>query len=378
MRRSSTWLEWPGMSAPAESRDEMFRAGIDVLVNAVQACAFPGAVAAITIGGELVASEVVGRFTYESDSPQVTPHTIYDLASVSKVVATTTMAMLVYERGELDLDTPVCAVLPEFAAAEVAANDPRRREITLRMLLLHSSGLPGYERLFERARTCEDLVRAALALPLTADPGTRIEYSDVGFIVLGLALERLAGEPLDSFCQREIFGPLGMAHTCFRPPASCRVAIPPTEDDRAFRGRVIQGEVHDENAWVMGGIAGHAGVFSTANDVARFAAAILSGGHPILRPDTVELFTHAVEIGGTRHALGWDVPTPPSQAGRLFSPRSFGHLGFTGTSLWIDPERQLSVTLLTNRTWPDRKSDAIRTVRPAFHDAVVQAVDKHL
>ncbi len=362
---------------PHPSQHEVFAFSLKILRDGISARAFPGASVALTLSGKLIASEAFGRYTYDLDSPLATPDTIYDLASLSKVVATTTMAMLLYERGELDLDTPVGAVLPEFAAAQVAANDPRRREITFRMLLLHSSGLPGYERLFERALTPEDLIRAALALPLTADPGTRIEYSDVGFIVLGLALERLAGEPLECFCQREIFGPLGMAHTCFRPSASCRAAIPPTEDDRAFRGRVIQGEVHDENAWVMGGVAGHAGVFSTANDVARFAAAILSGGHPILRPDTVELFTRAVEIGGTRHALGWDVPTPPSQAGRLLSPRSFGHLGFTGTSLWIDPERQLSVTLLTNRTWPDRKSEAIKNVRPCFHDAVVEAIERH-
>ncbi len=363
---------------PHSSQHEIFASSLNLLQDGLSARAFPGASVALTLRGKLIVSKAVGRFTYDSDSPPVTPDTIYDLASLSKVIATTAMAMLLYERGELDLDAPVCVVLPEFAAAEGAAHDRRRREITFRMLLLHSSGLPAYERLFERSRTREDLVRAALALPLTAEPGFRVKYSDIGFIILGLALERIAGEPLERFCQREIFGPLGMAHTCFCPPVSCRAAIPPTEDDRAFRGRVIQGEVHDENAWVMGGVAGHAGVFSTAHDVARFAAAMLSGGHSILRPDTVELFTSAVEIGGTRHALGWDVPTPPSQAGRRFSPRSFGHLGFTGTSLWIDPERQLSVILLTNRTWPDRKSDAIRAVRPAYHDAVVQAVDKHL
>src|SRR5690606_9869591 len=151
---------------------------------------------------------------------------------------------------------------------------------------------------------------------------------------------------------------LGMSSTCFHPPASLRASIPPTEDDRLFRRRVVQGEVHDENAWVMGGVAGHAGLFSTALDVARFAIAIL-GEEVIARRETIACFTAPVEIRGGKHALGWDVPTPPSQAGRHLaaSGRTFGHLGYTGTSLWIDPERQLSITLLTNRTWPQRGSD---------------------
>jgi CubicO group peptidase (beta-lactamase class C family) len=147
-------------------------------------------------------------------------------------------------------------------------------------------------------------------------------------------------------------------------------------DDHTFRHRIIQGEVHDENASVLGGVAGHAGVFATAEDVAKFAHAMLNGGHPILHRETVSLFTRRESMPqGTSRALGWDTPSRPSQSGKYFSPNSFGHLGYTGTSLWIDPVRQLSVTLLTNRTWPDCASQAIKNVRPKFHDAVIEAVE---
>ena len=280
------------------------------------------------------------------------------------------MAMLLYERGQLDLEAPVTSLLPEFAG-----DNPRRDQVTVHMLLAHSSGLPAYERLFERARSREDLLHAALAIPLTADPGTRAEYSDIGFIILGELLSRLAEEPLDRFGQREVFGPLGMARTCFCPPPTWRAQIPPTVDDRAFRHRVVQGEVHDENASVMSGVSGHAGVFASAEDVALFAHAMLNGGRPILRPETVALFARRQPSPpGTSRALGWDTPSQPSQSGRYLSQSAFGHLGYTGTSLWIDPERHLAVTLLTNRTWPDHSSQAIKQVRPAFHDAVVEAL----
>ena len=270
----------------------------------------------------------------------------------------------------LDLDTLLVAILPEFAG-----EDKRRNEVSLRMLLAHSSGLPAYEKLYLRAGTREELLRLAFAVPLRYEPGSHPEYSDIGFILLGLALERIAQESLDLFCKREFFGPLGMLQTTFNPPAGWKSEIPPTADDRTFRKRIIQGEVQDENASVLGGVAGHAGVFSTAKDVAIFSQALLGGGASILRPDTVALFTRReLSPPGTSRALGWDTPSAPSQSGKYFSPSSFGHLGYTGTSLWIDPERHLSVTLLTNRTWPDCTSQAIKEVRPKFHDAVVEAL----
>jgi CubicO group peptidase (beta-lactamase class C family) len=307
----------------------------------------------------------------------VTPSTLFDIASVTKAVATTTMAMMLYERGLLELETPVIGIVPEFMANDCEEFDPRRADVTFRMLLAHSSGLPAYEKLFLKEHSREEMLRAAFTTSLSTTPGTHAEYSDIGFIVLGAALERIAGESLDLFCQREIFGPLAMINTTFNPPAVARGQIPPTADDRTFRKRIIQGEVQDENASVLGGVAGHAGLFSTAEDLARFARVMLHAGHPILRPETVALFTRREAAPlGTSHALGWDTPSVPSQSGKYFGPRSFGHLGYTGTSLWIDPDRQLSITLLTNRTWPDCSNQSIKEVRPRFHDAVIEAVNE--
>jgi CubicO group peptidase (beta-lactamase class C family) len=283
--------------------------------------------------------------------------------------------MRLYDRRLLALEVPVKEWLPEFAAAE--HSDTRRSRVTLRMLLDHSSGLPGYVRLFESTNDRLAMIDACLHQPLTADPGTRSEYSDIGFIILGYLVEEIAGEQLDSFCQREIFAPLGMSTSGFCPNKELRAFIPPTEDDRSFRHRVIQGEVHDENACVMGGVAGHAGLFSNALDPLRMAACLLTGGGvtipgiQLFSAQTIAQFTEPSQRPpGTSRALGWDTPSTPSSSGSLFSARSIGHLGFTGTSLWIDLDAGIAVTLLTNRTWPDRSNQAIRALRPRFHDSV--------
>ncbi|MGA7631147.1 MAG: serine hydrolase [Terriglobales bacterium] len=357
------------------AQDDRFRGAFDILEKAIEARAFPACSLAVTSRGELVAHRALGHFTYELGSREVATTSLFDLASLTKVVATTAMAMLLYERGVLDLEAPVAAIVPEFAE-EMDGNSSPRRVVTVRMLLAHSSGLPAYEKLFLRVKTRNEILRAAFTTPLTAAPGTRTEYSDIGFIILGVALERLADEALDAFCQREVFGPLGMTHTTFNPASALKDSIPPTADDRSFRHRIVQGEVQDENASVLGGVAGHAGLFSTADDLAIFAHAMLNGGHPILRASTIDLFTRPESApDGTSRVLGWDTPSTPSQSGKHFSARSFGHLGYTGTSLWIDPGQQLSITLLTNRTWPDCQNQAIKQVRPALHDAVVEALE---
>lgn len=356
-----------------QNQDAVFSRVFELLQHAIAERAFPAASLAVTHRGKLIVLKSVGRFSYEANSPQVTTGSIFDLASVSKVVATTSMAMILYERGLLDLEAPIAAIIPEFGDA----SDSRKAEVTVRMLLAHSSGLPAYEKLFLRVKNREGLIAAAFTAPLTADPGTRAEYSDIGFIILGAALERIADEPLDRFCQREVFGPLGMGRTTFNPPATWRASIVPTADDRAFRRRVIQGEVQDENASALGGVAGHAGVFSTAQDIAIFAHAMLKGGAPMVRREALAQFTRRESSpAGTSRALGWDTPSTSSQSGGYFSSYSFGHLGYTGTSLWIDPERQLSVTFLTNRTWPDCKNEAIKQVRPLVHDAIIEALEK--
>jgi CubicO group peptidase (beta-lactamase class C family) len=396
----------PHLSSPPlktfEHQDKVFAPALSILQAAISQRAFPAAEVAITHRGRLIALKALGRFTYEPNSPPATPTTLFDLASLTKAVATTSMAMLLYERGLLDLDAPVSAIVPEFM--QDPARDPRRHDVTLRMLLAHSSGLPAYEKLFLKFRTRAELLQAAFTTPLAANPATRADYSDIGFIILGVALERLADESLDRFCQREIFAPLAMANTTFNPPIELRAQIPPTAEEReescgagaparempaaqipssgsqqpgrsAFRGRRIQGEVQDENASILGGVAAHAGLFSTAADLAKFAHAMLNAGGAILRPETVALFTRREPAPpGTSRALGWDTPSTPSQSGKYFSSNSFGHLGYTGTSLWMDPTRQLSITLLTNRTWPDCSNEAIKQVRPKFHDAVIEAL----
>jgi CubicO group peptidase (beta-lactamase class C family) len=363
------------LSQSFERQDEQFQRAFDVLRSGIDQHAFPGAAVAVTHQGQLIAYKGLGHFTYDKSSPAVQAETVYDLASVTKVIATTTACMILYDRGLFKLDQPLLELLPGFADDSSEQIDARRQKITVRILLAHSSGLPAYIKLFQTAHNKDELLAQALRVPLAAAPGSRAEYSDIGFILLGQALEKLSGEPLDQFCRRELFAKLNLAHTCFNPPAGLKPAIPPTEDDRTFRHRLIQGEVNDENAYVMGGVAGHAGCFSTALDVSVFAQCMLQGGSPLVKKETLEIFTRRQDSPhGTSRALGWDTPSQPSQSGRYFSSRSYGHLGYTGTSLWIDPDRQLSITLLTNRTWPDRGSQSIKQIRPAFHDAVIEAL----
>jgi CubicO group peptidase (beta-lactamase class C family) len=366
------------LHAAFENQEAQFAHAFAIICEAIEQRAFPGAALAVTHKGALVASQGFGRFTYDDHSPPVQAETIFDVASLTKVLATTAIAMLLYERGRLSLDEPLLTTLPEFGTLASQEQRAWRARVTLRMLLAHSSGMPAYEKLFQRAGSREELLRAALTTPLVSEPGTRAEYSDIGFILLGAILERKARASLDAYAEAKIFQPLGMSHTLFNPVQALRGQIPPTEDDRNFRKRVVQGEVNDENAYVMGGVAGHAGLFAPATDVAQFAECMLRGGALVFKQETVQMFTRRESSPpGTTRALGWDTPSrPESSSGRLFSERSFGHLGFTGTSLWIDPERKLSVTFLTNRTWPDRKSQLIREVRPRVHDAIVEALEE--
>ena len=354
-----------------QEQEQRFGRAFSILEEGVRQRAFPGAAVAVSFQGRLIVHKAVGRFTYDPSSAAVQPDSIYDLASLTKVVATTAAAMVLFERGRLDLETDLVRVIPEFGLS----NDSRRKKVTLRMLLVHSSGLPAYARLFEQATDPQALLRAAAELLLEADPGARTAYSDPGFILLGEALQRVAGESLDAFCRREVWAPLGMERTRFCPPREWHGRIPPTEEDRSFRHRLIQGEVQDENAAVLGGVAGHAGVFAPALEVTAWAECLLRGGTPLLQPATIDRFiARQTNPRGSSRALGWDTPSRPSQSGRYFSPRSYGHLGYAGTSLWIDPERKLSVTLLSNRTWPDRACQLIKQFRPAFHDAVIEAL----
>lgn len=358
--------------------DPRFAAANRIAEEAIAAGAFPGCAFGVLADGTTILQDARGKFTNDESSPPVTAGTVFDLASVSKVVATTAVAMLLYQRGRLDLDTRLGALLPEFAAGR--GPDDRARKVTVRHLLAHSSGLPSYIEFFKSAHTAAELLRACEQLALEAEPGALSNYSDPGFILLGKALERIMGESLDTFAEREVFKLLGMESTRFNPAPELRSSIPPTEDDKIVRHRRIQGEVQDENAWLLGGVAGHAGLFSSVPNILRFADAILDarGGNTanasLFTPATIEVFRERQGPADSSRALGWDTPSANSSSGRFFSSRSIGHLGYSGCSLWIDLDARIAVALLTNRTWPDRKSQLIRQVRPAFHDAVRMAV----
>jgi serine-type D-Ala-D-Ala carboxypeptidase len=356
----------------ASAQRQRFAAAYSILEQGVSEQAFPGAAFGVLVEDGVLALDGIGGFTYETGTEAVNASTIYDLASLTKVIATTSMAMLLYQRAQLSLDQPLVQIFPSFALGEGAGG--ARHQVTLRMLLAHTSGLAGYVRLFEVARGPEELFDACLRLPLEAAPGSRAEYSDPGFILLGRALEVIAGDSLENFCSREVFTPLGMTSTCFRPPAGWRSSIPPTEEDLTFRRRIIQGEVQDENCFVLGGAGGHAGLFSNALDPLLYAQCLLGG--QLFAPETIRLFTTRALPADSSRALGWDTPSQPSSSGRFFSRDSAGHLGYSGTSLWIDFDRQLAIVLLTNRTWPHRQSQGIRTIRPAFHDAVLENTSK--
>ena len=360
---------------------ERFRAAYEVLEEAISAHAFPGCAFGVLAGGAVVLEDGLGRFTYEENAPVVSSATVYDVASLTKVVVSTAMAMLLVQRGQLDIEDRLGDWLPGF----VIGREPGdlAREVRLRHLLAHNSGLPGYVEFFRRISDPAELLRACLSLPLEAEPGARAEYSDPGFILLGKALEVCAGERLDAWAQREIFAPLGLASTGFCPSSTIRESIPPTELDEKWRHRRVQGEVQDENAWVLGGVAGHAGLFSNVPDLLRFSAEILRGRsgaagnserEPLFHRDTIVAFSERQPPAGSSRALGWDTPSENSSSGRYFSRESIGHLGFSGCSLWIDLDDRIAVALLTNRTWPDRSSQLIRQVRPAFHDAIREAL----
>jgi len=366
---------------PIPASQNQFAVAYRVLSDAIAARAFPGCAFGVFAGGSVLLKGAAGRFTYENEAPEVMPQTVFDVASITKVAATTAIAMLLHQRGQLDLEMPLGELVPGFVVGRPVGDHASK--VTLRHLLAHNSGLPGHVEFFRTAATSADLYRACLKLPLEAEPGSRMEYSDPGFILLGKALEVILEECLASFVAREIYVPLGMAETCFCPAADVRLQIPPTEEDRTLRHRIIQGEVQDENAFLLKGAAGHAGLFSNVPDLLRFAKEILEVQKPfhpyaaqprLFTRDTVEIFSERQGPAGGSRAIGWDTPSANSSSGQHFSPRSIGHLGYSGCSLWLDRDAEIAVVLLTNRTWPERQSQLIREVRPAFHDAIREAL----
>ncbi len=308
-----------------------------------------------------------GRLTYAADAPACTRDTIFDLASLTKVIATTSLAMRAVEQDARWLDTSIAALEPRWRGAD-------REAVTVRQLLDHSSGLPPHVGVFETAHGRAQFLDAIVTMPLAFRPGTESQYSDLGFILLGLLLEARLGAPLDALfagVAGHLDGPIE-----FNPAAARMPAIAPTERD-PWRGRLLQGEVHDENAAALGGVAGHAGLFGTARSVGSFAQAVLQTFQAdtwLARRDTMQLFATRSAVPGSSRALGWDTMLPASSCGTRMSARAIGHTGFTGTSLWIDPENAVYVALLTNRVHPSRDGEGIQQLRRDVHDAVMAAI----
>ncbi len=336
--------------------------------------AFPGAVLAVGQHGRLLALKAFGRIDSAADAAPMPVDALFDLASLTKVIGTTSAAEILYDRRQLDLDAPVAHYLPAFGDA------PGHAAITVRALLTHSSGLKLSGLLWQQAGDRAGILRQIDAMAVSDPPGSVYHYQDFNMILVGEIVERLSGQPLDQFLHREIFAPLGMKDTGFRPAPALLPRIAPTEQDDSFRHMLVRGVVHDENAYVMGGVAGHAGLFSTARDLATLAQLYLDGGRyrgkQIIRADTIRLFATRQNMPpGSSRTLGWDTPTPGGLFGTHASPRALIHTGFTGTSIYIDPDRDAFVVLLTNRVNPTRANMLIAQARPAIHDAVLAVLD---
>ena len=342
-----------------------------VVQRGISAGGYPGASVVVGRKGATVWEKGFGKLSWSPVSSNVdADKTIYDIASLSKVVGTTTAIMILYDEKKVDLDAPVFRYLPAFSGG-------LKDQVTVRELLTHRSGLPAGRDLWRVARSPQEARDMVLSSSLVYAPGSNYVYSDLGADVLGMIVEKVSGERLDIFLERRVFGPLGMRDTFYRPADSVRYRIAPTEVTPP-RGYPLQGEVHDENAYALGGIAGHAGLFSTAADLSIFAQMMLSGGTydgvHIMSEPTVALFTR--RTAGHR-ALGWDTADGDYGSGQYLTQRAYGHTGFTGTSIWIDPDREMFVILLTNRVHAAKArhpGKIIMDVRADLSDAAVLAV----
>lgn len=347
-----------------------FAAARDIVQRAIAERAFPAATIEVGNATEPVWREAFGTLTYDSDSPRTREDTVFDLASLTKVLSTTPLVIIQIERGALGLDDRIATLLPSWRGAD-------REAVTIRDLLAHCSGLPGYRPYFRELHGRDQFERAICAEPLEYAPRLRSVYSDLGFMLLGFLLED--GAPLPARFTALMSQMGNVQDLQFDPPAVWRPRIAPTQFDE-WRGRLLRGEVDDRNTHALGGAAGQAGLFGTAaavGECARHVLQVLDGRRGVFSRDSARLFTtRRDDVPGSSRALGWDTMLPTSSCGTRMSPRAFGHTGFTGTSLWIDPDRMLYVVLLTNRVHPTADNAAIQRVRPALHDAVVDAWDR--
>lgn len=363
---------------------------VDSLIRAgIADSAASGAAVAIGRRGKLVMLEGYGELQYGTRRP-VTPTSIFDMASVSKVVGTTTAAMMLVGDGALDLDAPVVQYLPWWSEG-----DERKERVTVRQLLIHRTGLIPFRTWYHEIAGVDAYKAAAAAEPLQNEPGAETAYSDIGIMTLAWVIEEVSGQSLDAFLQERLWDPLGMLETRYNPPASLRPRIAATEIDTIYRNEMVWGSVHDENADAMGGVAGHAGLFSTAVDLSTFARMMLNDGvSPACAPDgeagepcpirrlsdtrivdsaVLDEFTTRYDGTSTR-ALGWDTPSVRSSGGDYVTNEAFGHTGYTGTSIWMDPELDMWIILLTNRVHPTRENQKHVPLRRAVADAAILAI----
>ena len=352
---------------------------------AVEGGVFPGAVLLVRLRGRIAFHQAFGSAALIPVKEPARLETIYDLASLTKPLATTTAVLCLIQDGRLNVEDPLQRHVEELKGSAIG-------EATIYHLLTHSAGLPAWRPLYEQiagtdrctpgARGGPQAEQTALALikqeSLATPPGARSLYSDLGFILLGILVERVSGSTLAAYCRERVFAPMGAALLFLGPrgvssPDTTLVA--PTEDD-PWRGRLLRAEVHDENAYALGGVAGHAGLFGTATAVSAVVGHWLDsyvGRSRVLPSDLVKRFTARQEgIAGSSWALGWDTPSAPSSSGSRFAPSSFGHLGYAGTSIWVDPTIEMEVVLLSNRVHPTRRNDAIKQFRPLIHDTIYQ------
>lgn len=353
---------------------EGLESAVNYLAAEARGGSFPGAVLAVGRHGAVATLVGVGRFGI-GDARAVSGTTIYDLASLTKVIALSTSAAILVSEGRLDLDARAADYLPGFTGEG-------KSDVLVRHLLTHTSGLPPFRLLYEETDNADSAWSLAMRTPLESAPGKQYIYSDLGAMALAGVIEAITGVGLDDFASEKIFGPLGMTDTRFLPPQNLRGRIAPTEDD-PWRGRILRGEVHDENAHRLGGVSGHAGLFSTATDLSRFALWLLDIYHgrvadPFLSTNVLRDFVRRQNgPEGSTRALGWDTPSDTmSSAGTILSRTSFGHTGYTGTSIWIDPTRDMFIILLTNRVHPTRENTEIRRVRRELGDLVGNSVTR--
>ncbi|MBI2420128.1 MAG: serine hydrolase [Ignavibacteriales bacterium] len=345
-----------------------------IFEKAITDSVFPGAVALVSIDGKVVFEKAYGRYTYKKDAPLVKKNTIFDLASVSKVIATTTAVMILVSEGKLQLDRTVVSYLQEFG-------NNGKENITLRNLLLHNSGLPAFKRFYLSCKNENEVLKEIFTSELTFSTGTKTVYSDLGMITVGKIIEKVTGKTLDVFCKERIFNPLIMKSTFYNPVAlGKKYDCMPTELDMYWRKKLLQGEVHDEAAAMLHGVAGHAGLFSTAADISQLLHMLLmkgyAGSKQLIRPEIVTMFT-AKQAEGSSRGLGWDTKTDnAASAGSIISIGSFGHTGYTGTSVWVDQKRGVCIILLTNRVYPTRNNTKLTAFRPLFHDTVMRDILK--